>query len=74
MYDLAWSIAGAIPSNIEQLDLLLTGSWTSFKKLTWPVDIEKCCQDYFLVIPQPAFTCSKLTIETLEPSVKYVRR
>ena len=53
LYDLAWNIAGAIPSNIEQLDLLLIGSWPSFKKLTWSVDIEKCCQDYFLVIPSP---------------------
>ena len=24
-------------------------------------------------IPQPAFTCSKLTIETLEQGVKYVQ-
>ena len=24
-------------------------------------------------LPQPAFTCSKLTMETLEPGVKYVQ-
>ena len=27
---------------------------------------------FFLHPPQPAFTCSKLTIETLEQDVKYV--
>ena len=40
-------------SDFEQLDLLLSGSWTSFKKLAWFVDIEKCCQEYFLVITSP---------------------
>ena len=28
---------------------------------------------YFYVLTQPAFTCSKLTIETLEQGVKYVQ-
>ena len=28
---------------------------------------------YILVLTQPAFTCSKLTIETLEQGVKYVQ-
>ena len=28
---------------------------------------------YFLLAPQPAFTCSKLTIETLQQAVKYVQ-
>ena len=27
----------------------------------------------YLYIPQPAFTCSKSTIETLEQGVKYVQ-
>ena len=40
-----------MPSNFEQFDLLLIGSWTSFKKLTSSVDIEKCCQEYLPVIP-----------------------
>ena len=39
------------------------------------------CQDYWTLIypfeikppPQPAITCSKLTIETLEQGVKYVQ-
>ena len=30
-------------------------------------------QLYFSFIPQTAFTCSKLTIETLEQGVKYVQ-
>ena len=43
LYDIAWSIARAMPSNFEQLDLPLIGSWTSFKKLTSSVGIEKFC-------------------------------
>ena len=46
LYDLAWSTAGAMPPNFAQLDLLLIGSWTSFKKLTSSLDIEKCWQEY----------------------------
>ena len=37
--------------NFEQLDLPSIGSWTSFKKLTSSLDIEKCCQEYLPLIP-----------------------
>ena len=53
LYDIAWSIAGAVPSNFERLYLPLIGSWTSFKKLTSSVDIETFCQEYLAVIPSP---------------------
>ena len=46
LYNLACSIAGAMPSHFEQLDLHLIVSWTSFKKLSSSVDIKKCCQEY----------------------------
>ena len=42
-----------MPSNFELLNLLLIGSWTSFKKLTSSLDIEKYCQDYLPDIPSP---------------------
>ena len=32
--------------------------------------IKKCFQN---VLPQPAFTCSKLAIETIEQGAKYVQ-
>lgn len=52
-YDIAWSIAGAMPSNFDNNDLALIGSWTSFKKLTTNVNIEQCIQEYLPVIPSP---------------------
>ena len=33
--------------------------------------VKKHCENYFF-LSQPAYTCSKLTIETLEQSAKYV--
>ena len=63
LYDLAWSICGAMLSNFEQLDLPLIGSWT---KLTSSVDIEKCCQEYLPVIPsQPHYPVCKNYLDNL---------
>ena len=51
---------------------------TKFKK--YPAGNSKVITKYFFnklqqnqVIPQPAFTCLKLKIETLEQGVKYVQ-
>ena len=32
-----------------------------------------CLQEMFTLLTQPAFTCSKLTMETLEQGVKYIQ-
>ena len=46
----------------------------SYEPLTYARSISSCAQLAILQvnIAQPAFTCSKLTIETLEQRVKYV--
>ena len=36
-------------------------------------DYSRLCCSSVLIITQPAFTCSKLTIETLKEGVKYVQ-
>ena len=36
--------------------------------------VAKYFLEYLLVITQPIFTCSKLTVETLEEDVQYVLR
>ena len=49
---------------------------TNFQNCDKQADPEKMCRIkpfYFLTYTQPAFTCSKLTIETLEQGVKYVQ-
>ena len=53
LYDLAWSITGAMLPYFGQLDLPLIGSWTSFQNLTSSVDIKKCCKECLPVIPSP---------------------
>ena len=39
----------------------------------FPMNIAKCLGKAFYIEPQPAFTCSKLTLETTEQVVKYVQ-
>ena len=36
------------------------------------MNIAKCLGKAFYIEPQPAFTCSKLTLETTEQVVKYL--
>ena len=60
----------------------LISNFTNIFSRTNPESVPSTAQNFFcaviilsfgLKISQPAFTCSKLTIETLEQGVKYVQ-
>ena len=44
-----------------------------FNNRTIQFSLSASSESHFFVYPQPAFTCSKLTKETLEQGVKYVQ-
>ena len=46
------------------------GQWAKFRIKNTTLCFHICFCNFF---PQPAITCSKLTIETLEQGVKYVQ-
>ena len=49
--------------------------WNVDKEVVQNLEIPKTFFDFHKTLPaiQPAFTCSKLTIESLEQGVKYVQ-
>ena len=49
--DIAWSIAGSLPSSFDGEHLQLLGSWTPFNKYVTTSSTNKCIQEYLPVSP-----------------------
>ena len=67
-----YSFSQKSPSMIFRWLLNTSVAKPSFHKVFWRRQARFPCLD--LQLSQPAFTCSKLTIEAIEQSVKYVER
>ena len=51
--DIAWSLAGSLPSEMNGEELPLLGSWTGFNKMVTDKAITACVYEYLPVSPEP---------------------